>query len=755
MKQVHFSSRMVVMLIVTTLFLVNPAESAVPTAQHEALVALYSSTNGASWTIATGWLSGDPCDDSWYGITCDAGGTMVTEIDLGYPGNNLTGSLPVELGDLANLESLELDNNLISGTIPSQLGNLSALEFISLHSNQLTGQIPPELGDLGAINVIYLANNQLSGEIPSELGSLSALQQIYLERNQLNGQIPPELGNLSALRWMYLNRNQLSGPIPPQLSDLEHLQELSLSHNQLTGPIPAELGDLSNLEWLFLHQNQLSGPIPDELGDLTNLERLYLIDNQLSGIIPAALSNLTNLTRLMLDGNQLSGTLPDFLGILTELQYLRLGNNQFTGAIPSSLGNLTNLAYLRLWGNQLVGPVPSSLTNLTLLGDTGLDLRWNRLHTTDPDLQVFLDSKHDTSGWRDTQTIPPTNIQVEIIGSDANLTWEAIEYQNDSGRYRTWYATEPCGPYFDGGTTLDKGTNNHTVSDLNGDSTYYFVVRTETDSHSLNQNDLVSEASTVISSLPDFPRRGMWWNSARSGHGIDLQISGSMMFIVWYTYLPDGSPIWYLAVAEYQSGETWTATLERYAWDAVTRTATPTAVGTVSMEFTDAENGTFSWTLEGESGSEPFARFIANDDLPPVDYTAHWYPPSDSGWGLTVVTQGNVEFTVLYFYDVFGRPVWGLGVFEGDANGATVPLEIHSGFCPNCPTIEVTSEPLGDISHLFDSQTTGVLESDIDYTAAFSGWSLELDWRVVDEPVTMISDPISPVCDLPSAASTD
>ncbi len=266
-----------------------------------------------------------------------------------------------------------------------------------------------------------------------------------------------------------------------------------------------------------------------------------------------------------------------------------------------------------------------------------------------------------------------------------------------------------------------------------------------------NQNSVISDDSGVAATtsgtktISTRPKRGMWWNLERPGHGIDLQMSGSMLFIVWYTYLPDGSPIWYLAVAEYQEGAVWTATLERFSWDSVTRVATPTAVGTLSMDFADDEHGTLSWTLNGENGSELFERYIANEDSPEVDFTGHWYPPSDSGWGLTVVTQGTVEFTVLYFYDLLGRPVWGLGVVDGEATKSAVPLDIYSGFCPSCAALDVTYQALGSIEHAFDTQTSGMLDVDIAQTAVTAGWTLDLDWTVVGEQISMISDPISSV----------
>ena len=358
----------------------------IPQLECETLVALYNSTNGAGWTNHTNWLqTNTPC--SWYGIHC-AGG-HVTEITL--HGNNLsgsipaqlgnlsyltglwlydnqlTGSIPPELGNLTNLTELALYINQLSGPIPLELGNLTKLEWLNLSRNQLTGSIPSAFGDLTQLQGLYLFRNQLTGPIPAGLGNLVNLTELYLNENQLSGSIPPQLGNMGKLERLNLGVNQLSGPIPSGLGDLAQLQYLNLYHNQLDGSIPLQIGNLSNLSVLWLSVNQLSGPIPPELGNLTNLTQLGLAVNQLNGSIPIELGNLSNLNILNLYSNQLTGSIPTELGNLVNLTGLELSKNQLSGYIPIELANLTNLTYLFLYNNQLSGPIPFELGNLTNL----------------------------------------------------------------------------------------------------------------------------------------------------------------------------------------------------------------------------------------------------------------------------------------------------------------------------------------------------------------------------------------------------
>ena len=331
-------------------------------ADRATLVALYNATNGPSWSNNGNWLSNEPVGN-WYGVTVTNG--RVTRLHL--RDNQLTGIIPTELGDLANLEHLSLSRNQLTGAIPAELGDLANLERLSLHSNQLTGAIPTELGDLANLQGLWLHTNRLTGIIPTELDSIASLRWLSLSRNQLTGAIPTELGNLANLEWLQLSHNQLTGAIPAELGDLVNLERLYLSRNQLTGAIPAELGNLDSLQWLWLHSNQLTGAIPAELGDLTNLQGLWLHTNQLTGIIPTELGDLANLERLSLSRNRLTGAIPTELRNLANLEWLQLSHNQLAEAIPAELGDLVNLERLYLSRNQLTGAVPAELGNLVNL----------------------------------------------------------------------------------------------------------------------------------------------------------------------------------------------------------------------------------------------------------------------------------------------------------------------------------------------------------------------------------------------------
>ena len=272
--------------------------------ERAALVALYEANGGDDWENREGWLSDDPLS-AWYGVETNPDGQVVV---LELPFNGLSGSLPPEIGNLAQLREL------------------------------------------------YLPFNGLSGSLPPEIGNLTELRELYLQYNHLSGSLPPEIGNLTELRELWLDSNSLSGSIPPELGNLSSLVQLRLNNNAFTGPIPAELGNLANVQRLYAHENALSGEIPAELGDLSNLTDLWLGETDLSGPFPVGLTRLANLGRLMLVGNPHTGTLPDEIGDMASLEILLLANSGLSGLLPAGMTRLQRLEELMLGGTGLCAP---------------------------------------------------------------------------------------------------------------------------------------------------------------------------------------------------------------------------------------------------------------------------------------------------------------------------------------------------------------------------------------------------------------
>ena len=271
------------------------------------MIALYNATNGSDWSNNEHWLSDRPLYQ-WFGLKVNIDGRL-TEINLGN--NALDGNLPPELGDLDQLQVIDLNGNpKLSGVIPRELGRLTQLRTLILNRNNLTGPIPHEIGLLPSLHEIDLAHNGLSGDIPPSILRSESLFLIKLGNNDLTGTVPGEFAADSRIGWLHFESNRLAGEIPTEIGRLQDLSEVRLDDNQLTGPIPAGIVHSKGLRIFSANNNQLTGSIPDGLTQLSYLYQLELNHNRLTGTVPEALGDMERLHRLGIIGNDFTGCIP-------------------------------------------------------------------------------------------------------------------------------------------------------------------------------------------------------------------------------------------------------------------------------------------------------------------------------------------------------------------------------------------------------------------------------------------------------------
>ncbi|KAL1809786.1 hypothetical protein ACET3Z_026776 [Daucus carota] len=303
--------------------------------------------------------------------------TVLKELELA--GMGLGGILPGSVGQLSvKLNYMLLGENQIAGSIPLALGNLSALTTLNLSNNLLNGTLPSELSQLRSLEQLILSNNYLTGEIPSTLGLYSKLGLLDLSWNKFFGAIPEGLGNLLQIRYMFLNNNLLSGEIPKALGRCTDLDKLDLSYNMLTGSIPPDVKGMREIRmYLNLSHNQLQGSLPLELSKLQNVQEIDLSSNNLTGSIFVQISNCIALRMLNFSNNFLVGQLPQSLGDLKNLEVFDVSTNGLSGNIPVSLSNIHNFIFLNLSTNDFSGTIPSggifeTTTYLSFLGNRRL-----------------------------------------------------------------------------------------------------------------------------------------------------------------------------------------------------------------------------------------------------------------------------------------------------------------------------------------------------------------------------------------------
>jgi hypothetical protein len=109
----------------------------------------------------------------------------------------------------------------------------------------------------------------------------------------------------------------------------------------------------------------------------------------------------------------------------------------------------------------------------------------------------------------------------------------------------------------------------------------------------------------------------LWWVPNESGWGLNLihRSASNIVFGTWYTYGADGKRTWFVMPSgSWSSSTTVTGTLYRTSgpafnapYDPALVTTTP--VGSGTLTFSDANNATWSYTVDGISGVKVIQRF--------------------------------------------------------------------------------------------------------------------------------------------------
>jgi hypothetical protein len=100
----------------------------------------------------------------------------------------------------------------------------------------------------------------------------------------------------------------------------------------------------------------------------------------------------------------------------------------------------------------------------------------------------------------------------------------------------------------------------------------------------------------------------LWWNPAESGWGLTIEQQSDVMFLALYVFDTSGNPVWYVApdcqVAA--SGQGCTGILYATKGPLQNLPFDPSkvqarAVGTATVAFSNASNGTLSYTINNSS----------------------------------------------------------------------------------------------------------------------------------------------------------
>jgi hypothetical protein len=226
--------------------------------------------------------------------------------------------------------------------------------------------------------------------------------------------------------------------------------------------------------------------------------------------------------------------------------------------------------------------------------------------------------------------------------------------------------------------------------------------------------DIAAYLATILppSTSASLNFQGLWWNApaaSEDGWGINFAHQGDTVFASWFTYDASGKGWWLVMTAAKTATNTFSGTLYQThgpAFNAVPFapkfTATP--VGTGTLAFADAGNGTFAYTVNGISQTKSITRQVFGP-LPTCSYGTQpnlalatnyqdlwWNAPaaSEDGWGINFTHQGDTLFATWFTYDLDGSPLWlvatapksGPGTYTGTLYRTTGPAFSAVPFAP-------------------------------------------------------------------------
>jgi hypothetical protein len=201
--------------------------------------------------------------------------------------------------------------------------------------------------------------------------------------------------------------------------------------------------------------------------------------------------------------------------------------------------------------------------------------------------------------------------------------------------------------------------------------------------------------------LPSGNYQGLFWRfpaGSESGWGMNFAHQGDTVFATWFTYGFDGKPQWFAAVLHLVAPGVYSGNLQTVtgpSFDAVPwepSKVARTVVGTMTVAYSDRDNGVVRYTLLGVTQTKPITRQLFGaapictwgEQADPAAagnlQDLWWMGEAESGWGVNFTHQGDVIVLTWFTYAADGKPLWLIAVMNRQPSGAYQgPLKTVTG----------------------------------------------------------------------------
>jgi hypothetical protein len=201
---------------------------------------------------------------------------------------------------------------------------------------------------------------------------------------------------------------------------------------------------------------------------------------------------------------------------------------------------------------------------------------------------------------------------LQLVGTD---TWSGAVYRTSSS---------PFGAPYDNSrfAATPVGTATFTFTDANNGSVTWTVngtTLTKPITKFVYQTNVPTCAKGAVQS-DNINYQDLWWRSpalSENGVGYNILHQGDILFVTWFTYDTDGSQMWlFMDSANKTATGVYTGEVKQARGSPVnvvpydTTKFAATTVGTGTLTFTDANTGTFTYTVKGVTQTKPIMRFV-------------------------------------------------------------------------------------------------------------------------------------------------
>jgi hypothetical protein len=151
-------------------------------------------------------------------------------------------------------------------------------------------------------------------------------------------------------------------------------------------------------------------------------------------------------------------------------------------------------------------------------------------------------------------------------------------------------------------------------------ATFSYTVNGVRQSKSITRDNFSTPPTCTFGGDPSLNFQDLWWRApggSEKGWGLTIAHQGDTIFAAWFTYDTSGKPMWFFMPGLARTtGNTFTGGIFRASgpafsvatWDA--SKVKTTQMGTATLAFSDATNGTFTTVMNGATISKAITRQV-------------------------------------------------------------------------------------------------------------------------------------------------